>query len=81
MNAYYALIIDKGEVCIYYCVESLELLVVSNSIERVLRLRRCEARVATIGFTLFYIPKFELQFFPTSSFSKLNARQEPKASN
>ena len=40
------------------CVESLELLVVSNSIEQVLRLRRCEARVATIGFTLFYAQRF-----------------------
>lgn len=44
---------------------------VSNSIEQVLRLRRCEARVMTIGFTLFYALKNELSVVLMSSFSSL----------
>ena len=51
-----------------YCVESLELLVVSNSIEQVLRLRRCEARVATIGFTLFMLRGLGINLLSMSSF-------------
>ena len=53
-----------------YCVESLELLVVSDSIEQVLRLRRCEARVASIGFTLFYALRCSIQIFRWVVFRK-----------
>ena len=52
------------------------MLVVSDSIEHVLRLRRCEARVATIGFTLFYALRCIIQIFRWVVFRK-NTRKEP----
>ena len=60
--------ISKGVVCIYHCVESLTLLDVSLMAEQVLRLLRREARVMTIGFTLFYAQKLRALFFLKSSF-------------
>ena len=65
--SYHILFTREDVVCVIR-VESMELLVVSNSIEQVLRLRRCEARVATIGFTLFKLSGVDINS-PMSGFS------------